>query len=116
MSDPKTIKEKHDGSEDDDDGAPLRFPLSNTSQVNRDLSIKKSTKSKSKVEHKPSNKNGEVRKPTIKTNSVVEHCLKSTISSHCQIGLFISPGSDWPRLDLPGPKTEMRPNRGPRTE
>ena len=30
-----------DGSEDDDEGAPLRFPLSNTSQLNRELSIKK---------------------------------------------------------------------------
>ncbi|KAJ8435259.1 hypothetical protein Cgig2_009392 [Carnegiea gigantea] len=38
-----------DDNEDDDDGALLRFPLRNTSQVNHDLSIKKSIENKSKA-------------------------------------------------------------------
>ncbi|KAJ8434824.1 hypothetical protein Cgig2_033546 [Carnegiea gigantea] len=55
-----------DGIEDDDDGAPLRFPLKNTSQVNCELNIKKAAKKKPKEGDKPSSKKGEVRKQSIK--------------------------------------------------
>ncbi|KAJ8425541.1 hypothetical protein Cgig2_007451 [Carnegiea gigantea] len=55
-----------DDDDDDDDGAPLRFPLRNSSQANHDQSIKKSPKNKSKVRDKLAYKKGEVRNPTIK--------------------------------------------------
>ncbi|KAJ8432172.1 hypothetical protein Cgig2_029013 [Carnegiea gigantea] len=47
MPDPNTAAvNEDDGGEDDDNGAPLRFPLRNASQVNCELSIKKSTENK----------------------------------------------------------------------
>ncbi|KAJ8422302.1 hypothetical protein Cgig2_014527 [Carnegiea gigantea] len=48
-----------DVGNDNDDGAPLRFPLKNTSQVNRELSIKKPAKNKTKEGDEPSSKKGE---------------------------------------------------------
>ncbi|KAJ8425599.1 hypothetical protein Cgig2_008577 [Carnegiea gigantea] len=58
VPDPKTTGEKHGGNDNDDDCAPLRFPLRNTSQVSHDLSIKKSNENKSQVGDKPSSKKG----------------------------------------------------------
>ncbi|KAJ8421699.1 LOW QUALITY PROTEIN: hypothetical protein Cgig2_002596 [Carnegiea gigantea] len=53
-----------DGIEDDDDGAPLRFILRNTSQVNI---VKKPAEKKSKEGDEPASKKGEVRKQSIKS-------------------------------------------------
>ncbi|KAJ8426724.1 hypothetical protein Cgig2_004223 [Carnegiea gigantea] len=59
VPDPSTVGlNEDDGGEDDNDGAPLRFPLSNTSQVNCELSIKKSAENKSKEGDEPSSKKG----------------------------------------------------------
>ncbi|KAJ8445638.1 hypothetical protein Cgig2_018579 [Carnegiea gigantea] len=55
-----------DGIEDDNDGAPLRFPLRNTSQVNCQLSVKKLAKKKPKEGDEPASKKGEVRRQRIK--------------------------------------------------
>ncbi|KAJ8436154.1 hypothetical protein Cgig2_029766 [Carnegiea gigantea] len=52
----------NDGIEDDDNGAPLKFPLGNTSQVSRELSVKKPAEKKPKE----GDKKGEVRKQSIK--------------------------------------------------
>ena len=74
---------ENDGGKDDDDDAPLRLPLSNSSQVNDELSIKKSAEKKPKEGDEPSSKNIEVRKQSIKikkstlqqqtTSSKVDH-------------------------------------------
>ncbi|KAJ8425103.1 LOW QUALITY PROTEIN: hypothetical protein Cgig2_032216 [Carnegiea gigantea] len=69
---PNTVGEKNNGNEDDDDNAPLRFPLRNTSQVNRELNIKKSTEYKSKVGDKPSSKKGEQATDSSKPKSTKE--------------------------------------------
>ena len=66
VPDPKTTGKKHDANEEDDDGAPLIFPMRNTSQANGDLSIKNYTENKSKAGDKPSSKKGDVRNPTIR--------------------------------------------------
>ena len=55
-----------DGIEDEDDSAPLRFPLRNTSQVNCELSIEKPAKKMPKEGDEPSSEKGEVRKQSIK--------------------------------------------------
>ncbi|KAJ8420611.1 hypothetical protein Cgig2_023945 [Carnegiea gigantea] len=67
VPDPSTAGvNEDDGIQDDDDGAPLRFPLRNTSQVNRELSIKKPAKKKPKEGDEISSKKGEVIKQSIK--------------------------------------------------
>ncbi|KAJ8425612.1 hypothetical protein Cgig2_005291 [Carnegiea gigantea] len=55
-----------DGGEDDDDNAPLRFPLRNSSQVNRKLNIKKLAEKKPKEGNEPSCKKVEARRHNIK--------------------------------------------------
>ncbi|KAJ8420955.1 hypothetical protein Cgig2_025809 [Carnegiea gigantea] len=64
---PSTIGvDEDDGIEDDEDGAPFRFPLRNTSQVNHEHSIKKPAEKKPKEDDEFSSKKGEVRKQSIK--------------------------------------------------
>ena len=84
LPDPNTAKEKDDDNKEDHDDAPLRFSLWDTTQANRDLSIKKSLKNRSTVGEKPTSRKHEVRKTTIKIKKVycaVKQWLKSTISS-----------------------------------
>ncbi|KAJ8430763.1 hypothetical protein Cgig2_009068 [Carnegiea gigantea] len=67
VSDPSTVRvNEDDGTENIDNGAPLRFPLRNTSQLNRELSIKELAENKPNEGDKPSSKKGEVRKQSIK--------------------------------------------------
>ncbi|KAJ8420213.1 hypothetical protein Cgig2_033076 [Carnegiea gigantea] len=54
-----TVVNEDDGIEDDNDSAPLRFPLRNTSQVNRELSVKKPADRKPKEGNEPASKKGE---------------------------------------------------------
>ncbi|KAJ8429512.1 hypothetical protein Cgig2_016244 [Carnegiea gigantea] len=57
VPDPSTIRvNEDDGGKHDEDGAPLRFLLKNTSQVNRELSIKKLAEKKPKEGYKPFSK------------------------------------------------------------
>ncbi|KAJ8426241.1 hypothetical protein Cgig2_018526 [Carnegiea gigantea] len=74
------VNEDH-GSEDDEGSAPLRFLLRNTSQVNKELSIKKPAQNKSNDE--PSSKKGKVRKHTIKIkNSTLQQTSGSKKKGH----------------------------------
>ncbi|KAJ8427420.1 hypothetical protein Cgig2_013664 [Carnegiea gigantea] len=60
VPDPSTAGvSEDDGIEDDDDGAPLRIPLRNNSQMNHELSIKKPVEKKPKEGDDPSSKKGE---------------------------------------------------------
>jgi len=62
----RNIVGEKDNDKDDDDSAPLRFPLRQIFLENCDLSIKEPPENKSKVGEKPAHKKGEVRKTTIK--------------------------------------------------
>jgi len=67
MPDPSTAGvNEDDGIEDDDDGAPLRFLLRNTSSMNHELSIKKPAEKRPKEGDETSSKKGDTRKQSIK--------------------------------------------------
>ncbi|KAJ8424730.1 hypothetical protein Cgig2_011962 [Carnegiea gigantea] len=55
----QNIVRETDNDKDDDDDAPLRFPLRQTSSVNCDLSIKEPPENKSKAGEKSAHKKGE---------------------------------------------------------
>ncbi|KAJ8434778.1 LOW QUALITY PROTEIN: hypothetical protein Cgig2_003106 [Carnegiea gigantea] len=67
VPDPSTARaNKDDGREDDDNGAPSRFLLRNTSQVNRQLRIKKYAENKPKQGDESFSKKGDFRKHSVK--------------------------------------------------
>jgi len=68
MPDPSTAAVNEDGDiQNDDDDAPLRFTLRNTSQVSRELSVRKPAEKNPKEGDEPASKKGEVRKKSIKS-------------------------------------------------
>ncbi|KAJ8420707.1 hypothetical protein Cgig2_000530 [Carnegiea gigantea] len=60
MPDPRTAVVNQDyGIADDDDGAPFRIPFRSTSQVNRELIVKKPAEKKPKEDDEPASERGE---------------------------------------------------------